>query len=161
MDPRPDDPQLPALRREVERPGAGGHGLLPVVVLAAAMMSTLAAAALAMTVTPRGRHCPYAGHRAAASMPGLSGVEAMSAPLPVTRAAEAAAFARPVPPSARTTDRAWAGADRPSPSMGAAPAALDPACAPRVYHGKGDVQEWTFETCAHAPMPRHFVLSQP
>ena len=134
MEPRPEPPSAHVvLRREVERPGAGGHGLLPVVVLGGAMMSTLAAAALAMTMTPRARNCPRSGQRA----------------LPV-----AASFARPAAPAAgRTAPHAVLDV--------IVPPRIDPACAPRVYHGQGDVQEWTFETCASAPMPRRFVLSAP
>lgn len=128
-------PQLPALRREVERPGSGGHGLLPVLVLAAAMTSTLAAAALAISLTPRAHHCPRSGRSLAPAV--------------------APSFARPAAPAARTQSAT-------SPAL--APAALvvvDPACAPRVYRGQGDVQEWTYETCATAPMPRRFVFSTP
>ncbi len=126
--------QLPALRREVERPGSGGHGFLPVLVLAAAMTSTLAAAALAISLTPRAHHCPRSGRSVASAV--------------------APSFARPAAPTARVqpvTD----------PALAPAAPVVDPACAPRVYRGEGDVQEWTYETCATAPMPRRFVFSTP
>ena len=129
MEPSPDAP-VPVLQREVERPGQGGHGLLPVLILAAAMMSTLAAAALAMTITPRAQHCPRSGRSLAPAL------------------APAASFARPAAP-AMPAPRAIHAVVAPAP---------DPACAPRVYRGQGDVQEWTFETCASAPMPRHFAV---
>lgn len=125
-------PEVTALRREVERPGTGGPGLVPVLVLAAAMTSTLAAAGLAMTMSPRARHCPRSGQmdRSMVELRGLAG-----------RAPGAVRHADAVPTPA--------------------PIALDRACAPRVYHADGETQEWTFETCANAPMPRHFVVSQP
>jgi hypothetical protein len=131
------EPEPPVLRREVERPGTGGHGLLPVLVLAAAMTSTLAAAALAMSLAPRAQHCPRTGRM---TMPALVGQRS---------------FARPAAPAPAARLRVVEPGD-------VAPAltpALDPTCAPRVYRGHGDVQEWTYETCASAPMPRRFVMS--
>lgn len=131
-------PEHPALRREVERPGTGGPGLVPVLVLAAAMMSTLVAAGMAMTMSMRRGHCPRSGQSDAVLI-------------------DRSSFVVPAAPRAR------APVARPSelavPAL--APVALDPACAPRVYRGAGEVQEWTYETCASAPMPRHFVVSQP
>lgn len=134
MQPEPER-ELPVLRREVERPGSGGHGLLPVVVLAAAMASTLAAAAMAMSVAPRAHHCPRTGRSLAPA---------------------ASAFVRPAAPAPRV--HALASDESSAPSVVVPP--RDPRCAPRVYHGHGDAQEWTYETCATAPMPRRFVFSR-
>jgi hypothetical protein len=132
------EPELPVLRREVERPATGGHGLMPLLVLAAAMTSTLAAAALAMSIGPRARHCPRSGQSGAT----------VTSPAPT--------FARPAAPAARAPVAPPPRAGEPAPAL--APAA-EPTCAPRVYRGQGDVQEWTYETCASAPMPRRFVLT--
>lgn len=131
-------PEVTALRREVERPGTGGPGLVPVLVLAAAMTSTLAAAALAMTMSARAQHCPRSGQNEAPMI-------------------DRGSFARP--PAA--SPRAPVARRAPQAVPALAPIALDRACAPRIYRGDGEVQEWTYETCASAPMPRRFVISQP
>ncbi len=115
-----DQPQPAPLRREVERPGTGGRGLAPLVVLGAAMASSVMVAVLALAVPRRVHH----------------GREVRSDD----------SFARPVAPAAAPATPAM-----PMPNL--APAG---PCAPRVYRS-GEVQEWTFETCASAPMPRNFV----
>ena len=131
-------PEVTGLRREVERPGTGGPGLVPVLVLAAAMTSTLVAATLAMTMSMRRGHGPRSGPSDVIMM------DRSSFTVPAAPRARA--------PVARPSEQAV-------PAL--APVALDPACAPRVYRGAGLVQEWTYETCASAPMPRRFVISQP
>ena len=124
----------------------GGNGLVPVLVLAAAMTSTLAAAALAMNLTPRGHHC--ARHRHQASM-----------------AAPAASFARPAAPAPRAplapieVSPHLAPAAPVAPPVTGLPEATD--CAPRVYRAGGDTQEWTFEVCAGAPEPRLILVEHP
>ena len=139
MEPRSEPtPPSPVLRREVERPGNTGHGLLPVVVLAAAMTSTLAAAALAMSLAPRASHCPRAGRYVA------------PVALPAPAAPVDDSFARPVPPVGRPAEVRLLHVPAP---------AIDTTCGPRVRRAGGELQELTFETCASAPMPRSFELS--
>lgn len=120
-------PELPVLRREVERPGSGGPGRAPLLVLAAAMLSSLVVAGMSLAVGP--------AHRCARSV----------------RSDDA--FARPAPPRLDVPRSEQVEPARPA----AAP--TDPDCAPRVLRGEGDVQEWRFETCASAPMPRHISLT--